>query len=92
MSATRYRAPPPDALLIRELDGLIALYHRASATTHVLASPAPELLELLAERALTRDELLEALTERYAVVDAADDALDARIDELIAVGLVEEMA
>ncbi len=88
MTATRYRAPPADALLIRELDGLFALYHRPSGTTHLLASPAPELLDLLADRAMTRDALLDQLLRRYDVTDAADDLLDARLSELIAVGLV----
>lgn len=88
MSATRFRAPPADALLIRELDGLFALFHRPSGMTHLLASPAPELLELLGERALTRRELLDVLVVRYDVPDAAGDLLDARLDELIAVGLV----
>ena len=88
MTATRYRAPPADALLIRELDGLFALYHRPSGTTHLLASPAPELLDLLADRAMTRDALLDQLLRRYDVTDAADDLLDARLGELIAVGLV----
>jgi PqqD family protein of HPr-rel-A system len=88
VTATRYRAPPADALLIRELDGLFALYHRPSGTTHLLASPAPELLDLLADRAMTRDALLDQLLRRYDVTDAADDLLDARLSELIAVGLV----
>ncbi|NTS65631.1 HPr-rel-A system PqqD family peptide chaperone [Sphingomonas sp. HHU CXW] len=88
MSATRYRAPPADALLIRELDGLVALYHRPSGATHLLASPAPELLDLLAEGTMTRDELLARLVERYDVADAAGDLLDARLSELMLVGLV----
>ncbi|SEL90119.1 PqqD family protein, HPr-rel-A system [Sphingomonas palmae] len=88
MSATRYRAPPADALLIHPLDDLYALYHRASGMTHLLASPAPELLELLAERALTRDELLRALIERFEVADADADLLTARLEELVTVGLV----
>ncbi|WP_019515079.1 HPr-rel-A system PqqD family peptide chaperone [Sphingomonas sp. Mn802worker] len=89
MTATRYRAPPADALLIRELDGLVALYHRASGMTHLLASPAPELIEILGEGALTRVELLDALTDRFDVADADNDLLLARLDELIAVGLVQ---
>ncbi|WP_375270776.1 HPr-rel-A system PqqD family peptide chaperone [Sphingomonas sp.] len=88
MSATRYRAPPADALLIRELDGLVALYHRASGMTHMLASPAPEILAILAEDVAMRDELLARLIQRYDVADAADDLLSARLDELVAVGLV----
>lgn len=88
MSATRYSAPPADALLIHPLDELYALYHRASGMTHLLASPAPELLELLAKRSLTRDEVFQALTEQFDVADADHDLLTARLEELITVGLV----
>lgn len=88
MSATRYRAPPADALAIRELDGLFALYHRQSGMTHLLASPAPELLALLGEQALTQNELLGALVARYDVGDANADLLGARLEELVAAGLV----
>lgn len=89
MSPTRYCAPPADATLIRELDGLFALYHRASGMTHLLASPAPELIELLGERAMTQAELLDALIERFDVADADGELLQARLSELIAVGLVQ---
>lgn len=89
MSATRYRAPPTDALLIRELDGLFALYHRASGMTHLLASPAPELIALLGERAMTPDELMQALVDQFDVGDANPFSLTARLEELLAIGLVE---
>jgi len=48
----RYRAPPAEALLIAELDAFTAIFHRPSGITHLLASPAPEILEVLAEAPL----------------------------------------
>ena len=38
----RYAADPPVARLTVALDALVAIYHRPSGTTHLLASPAPE--------------------------------------------------
>lgn len=42
-----YAADPPEARLATMLDGLTLVYHRPSRTTHLLASPAPELLAAL---------------------------------------------
>lgn len=84
----RWRAPPADALKIHALDDLTAIYHRASGLTHVVTSPAPEILAALAGNALTLDELLAALARDYALGDADRDALAARVEELAIAGLV----
>jgi PqqD family protein of HPr-rel-A system len=86
--ATRFRAPPPDALRLHALDELTAIYHRESGATHVVASPAPEILEALSAQALTLAELLAALADRYDLPDADPHALAARVEELRAAGLV----
>ena len=67
------------------LDAVSAIYHRASGITHIVASPAPELLAALVEPA-TRSELLARLEHDYDLTDAA--SLDARLAELEAAGLV----
>ncbi|WP_294215517.1 HPr-rel-A system PqqD family peptide chaperone [uncultured Sphingomonas sp.] len=85
----RYRAAAPDALLKRELDMLVAVFHRSSGITHLLASPAPEILEVLAGESLDRDGLLARLAEAFELGDGGVDALAARLDELVAAGLVE---
>lgn len=85
----RYRAAAPDTLLRRELDMLVAVFHRSSGITHLLASPAPEILEVLAARPLDRDGLLARLGEAFELGDGGVDALAARLDELVAAGLVE---
>ncbi|MEH3047830.1 HPr-rel-A system PqqD family peptide chaperone [Sphingomonas adhaesiva] len=85
--ATRFRAPP-ETLVLRPLDDLTAVYHRVSGTTHVLASPAPEILAALRE-AMSADALLMVLAVRYDLADADPVALAARLDELVAAGLVE---
>lgn len=85
----RYRAAAPDTLLSRELDTLVAVFHRASGITHLLASPAPEILEMLGGGALDRDTLLARLGAEFDLGDGSADALAARLDELVAAGLVE---
>ena len=79
-----YRAAPPQSLLIEALGDLTAVYHRASGITHLLAHPAPELLEALAEPAT-----LDALLDRLGLSPEDRPALEARLDELVAAGLVE---
>jgi PqqD family protein of HPr-rel-A system len=79
MAATRYQAPP-GSLLVRALDDLTAVYHRPSGATHLLASPAPEILAALDGVAMTADALMLVLAVRYD--------LAARLDELVAAGLI----
>lgn len=87
----RYRAPPPAALRVVALDALTAVYHRASGQTHVVAPPVPEILDLLADRAMTAGALLAALAERFDLPDGDAAALSARLDELVETGLVERL-
>lgn len=87
---TFYRAAPAATLRIEPLDALTLIYHRASGITHLVDSPVPELLDLLAEP-LTLDQALAALSERFDLVDPDRDALVARLDELVASGLVERV-
>ena len=84
----RFRAPPPDALIAVPLDEFIAVFHRPSGITHLLTTPAPEILAALADRGSTIDDLLAVLARDYALVDADPEALAARVDELVAAGLV----
>lgn len=87
---TRYRAAPAATLRIEPLDALTLVYHRASGITHLVDSPVPELLDLLAEP-LTLDQALAVLAEQFDLVDPDRAALAARIDELVASGLVERV-
>ena len=89
MPDRRFRAAAPDTLLSERLDVLTAVYHRASGITHLLAEPAPEIMALLASGPLTACALLARLAEAYTLGDADEHALKARLDELVAAGLVE---
>ncbi|MBR0553961.1 HPr-rel-A system PqqD family peptide chaperone [Sphingomonadaceae bacterium LXI357] len=70
---------------------MVALYHRASGQTHVVASPVPEILEALHPDPLTLDALLAQLSGRFDIGDADVRALEARVEELVAAGLVEAL-
>jgi len=87
--ATLYRAASPDSLIVVPVDLLTAIYHRASGQTHLMASPAPEILQALAEAPLDAAALLAKLRADYDLVDAHPDALIARLGELVETGLVE---
>ncbi|WP_375394090.1 HPr-rel-A system PqqD family peptide chaperone [uncultured Sphingomonas sp.] len=84
----RFRAPPPDAQIAVPLDEFTAVFHRPSGTTHLLTAPAPEILAALAHAPLSIEDLLAALASDYTLADADTQALMARIDELLAAGLV----
>ena len=87
----RYRAAPAAALRIVPLDALTLIYHRASGLTHIVDAPVPEILALLQDAALSLDALLALLAERFELIDADPVALAARLDELVAAGLVERL-
>jgi PqqD family protein of HPr-rel-A system len=91
MPGSRYAADAPHLLRKVELDGLTALFHLPSGTTHILAPPAPEILAVLGEGPADADTLLDALRSRYALVEQEGErsALLARLAELEAAGLVQ---
>ena len=86
MAAPRFVADPEDCFRAVELDGLTALYHRPSGMTHILAAPAPQLLAALGGKPLTLGELSAVIAEQFDLEQA--DALEARLEELEAAGLV----
>jgi PqqD family protein of HPr-rel-A system len=90
MTLPVYRADPEAARRIVELDGVTLIFHRASGLTHIVASPAPEILTALAEGDADTGALLERLKRDF---DFGEDgeleaALGARLVELETAGLV----
>lgn len=69
------------------LDDFTAVYHRPSGATHLLVEPAPQILAALGNETLTPEDLLTRLSTEYEV-EGAREALAARVDELIATGLI----
>ena len=83
-----YRADPPGGLVLAPLDAFTAVYHRRSGMTHLLTEPAPQILAILGEATLSLDALLDRLAGDFDLADATRPALAARLDELVAAGLV----
>lgn len=84
----RYARVPLSTLRIVPLDAMTLIYHRASGQTHVVASPVPELIEVLDETPCDVATLLARLGEQFDLGDPDAAALAARLDELADVGLV----
>ncbi len=81
-----YYRDSADCLLVRALDGLTLLYHRPSGITHIVDSPLPEILEVLAEEPQSAPALMEALAERHDL-DGDGAGLEQHLDALLALGL-----
>lgn len=88
MGAPVYRSAAPGSLRIAPLDAFTAIYHRTSGITHLVTAPAPEIMAALGEDGLTRDALFAVLRATFDIADADEAALAARLDELVAAGLV----
>nr|WP_295373994.1 HPr-rel-A system PqqD family peptide chaperone [uncultured Sphingosinicella sp.] len=87
MAGPRYIADSADELKAVPLGGLVAIFHRPSGITHLLAPPAPQILEALASAPADEEVLLARIEERFDVEGGAE-ALVPRLAELEAAGLV----
>jgi PqqD family protein of HPr-rel-A system len=83
-----FRMARAEAVKIVHLDSFIAVFHRDSGLTHLLAAPAPEIMATLGEAGLTRAGLAARLARDFELADLDDAALTERLDELVACGLV----
>ena len=89
MAAPRFAADPPALRRSLALDGLDAVFHLRSGLTHILAAPAPQILEALAEGPASAEEILSRIGVHFEVhAEDAPDAIAARLAELEAAGLV----
>ena len=92
MAAPRYRTDPEDAIETVALDGLEVLFHRPSGMTHIVAPPAPQILEALRLGPADVGEILARMRAWYDLEgDEAADAIEARLEELEAAGLVSRL-
>ena len=78
----------PESLRIAHLDTFLAAFHRSSGITHLITAPAPEIMAALGEAGMTFAALTERLATDYELGDTDPAALAARLDELVATGLV----
>lgn len=86
MAGPVYIAESSAGLSSVALDGLSVLFHAPSGTTHIVAPPAPEILDALGEGPADAAELLRRLRARFDFEE--DEAIHARLAELEAAGLV----
>lgn len=87
MAAAVYAADDPDALSLVPLGGLTGLFHAPSGMTHVVAPPAPQILEALQEGPADAAAILARIAARFDV-EGGTEAVEARLVELEAAGLV----
>ncbi len=89
MDEPLYIADAPEARTAVALESLVAVFHAPSGMTHLLAPPAPEILEALQQGPADADTTLARLIERHDLDQAdARPAIAARLAELEAGGLV----
>jgi PqqD family protein of HPr-rel-A system len=92
MARPRFKTDPEESVRMVGLDGLSVLYHRPSGMTHIVAPPAPQILEALRLGPADSGEILARMRAWYDLEgDEAADAVEARLDELEAAGLVSRI-
>ncbi len=89
----KYRAAANDNLIWHDLDSMTLLFHRTSGITHMLADPAPAILEVMEEHSLTAAEVASRLTATFDLESDIDveDIVIARLEELSKLGLVSRV-
>jgi PqqD family protein of HPr-rel-A system len=87
MAGPVYTADPQQLIRKVELDGLTALFHVSSGMTHIVAPPAPQILEALGLGPADAVELARRLEARFEI-EGGEEAMAARLGELEAAGLV----
>ena len=92
MVTPRYTTDPENCVRSLELEGLSLLFHLPSGMTHIVAPPAPQILEALRLGPADAGEILARMRAWYDLEgDEAADAVEARLDELEAAGLVSRL-
>lgn len=89
MPGPRYAADAQAHVRRVDLGGLTALFHAPSGMTHIVAPPAPQILDALERGPGDPSEILARISEHFDINDEASAAaIEARLAELEAAGLV----
>ena len=92
MPGPRYIADADDQVREVALDGLSVIFHAPSGMTHIVAPPAPQILEALRLGPADSGEILARMRAWYDLDDKdGAEAIEARIEELEAAGLVSRL-
>lgn len=92
-----YQIRDIDNIKVQSLDYMSLLYDRNSGITHIIAEPAPQIIEALGNKALTPSQVEQYLQKTYDIKsDEDNDAetfehiITARLDELVDMGLANK--
>jgi PqqD family protein of HPr-rel-A system len=90
MGGPRFVADPAAERPQMTTDGFSILYHRPSGITHIVATPVPELLAVMAGVPADVPTIVARLAAEHEVngEDALDAIVSARLEELEKAGLV----
>lgn len=90
MGAPRFVADPSSDRTAIAIDGLSIIYHRPSGITHVVASPVPEMLAVIADDPADVAGIIVRLSAAHDLSgeDKLEEIIAARLEELEAAGLV----
>ncbi len=90
----RVRGVGADEIVVRDVDGLHLIYHRGSGETHLLAPELLSILEVIRDEPRDVEAIVARLGELYEL-EADDgsvrDAVAARLQELVALGLADTL-
>lgn len=90
-TAILYRAAA-DELVLKEMDGLDVIFHRPSGLTHIVGTPVPEILDVMADgAALSVAAVRDRLAARFDLQQDDGEALAARLAEMAELGLVRRL-
>ncbi|WP_417610332.1 HPr-rel-A system PqqD family peptide chaperone [Parasphingorhabdus sp.] len=90
----KFQAAPKDELVWHGLDSMTLLFHRPSGITHMLAEPAPAILEVMDNDWLTAAAIAQRLSRQFEIEPGAnaENVVSARLNELFDLGLVARVS
>lgn len=83
---------------LQALDAISILFHRTSGTTHIVADPMPQIIEVMGSDCLSAAEIEQRLQKLYAMelpqdteeTETFEQIITARLEEFVALGLVQK--
>lgn len=88
-----YRIADANGLVFHDLDGMMAIFQRASGITHIVSDPVPAIIEVMGDQIMDADAIVRALLQHFDLesgVDAANIVL-ARLEDLCSLGVTEQV-
>lgn len=96
--ADSYKIRDASNLILQHLDYMSLLYDRQSGITHIIAEPAPQIIEALGHNVMKPLQVEQILKKEYDIQSFDDDSSDsfedviiARLDEFVDLGLAEKI-